>query len=234
VKIILGWLQKIYYLGSNEWYTDQLEYLLALRALEFLKDDSSYANLTIFPRPPSFANRPSGQFTIAMGIGLAVALLYPGYYFLSAMIAKTQTAFMQSQDDDLKVEVDNYTRILADKKGEIELLTKEEDRLRDVYNDKASTLNAIYDKKVNYKMRSEVFYNFSEYLKQFDVSVSSLENNESQFYISVVGKNDKKITELIDYIAKNRFNDIKDINIESITKDENSTYYNGVLKVELK
>lgn len=223
-----------YDLGSNEWYTDQLEYLLALRALEFLKDDSSYANLTIFPRPPSFANRPSGQFTIAMGIGLGIALLYPGYYFISAMISKTQSAFMQSQDDDLKKEVDKYTKILAEKKSEIELLTKEEGRLRGVYNDKASTLNAIYDKKVNYKMRSEVFYNFSEYLKQFDVSVSSLENNESQFYISVVGNNDKKITELIDYIAKNRFNDIKDINIESIAKDENSSYYNGVLKVELR
>jgi hypothetical protein len=223
-----------YDLGSNEWYTDQLEYLLALRALEFLKDDSSFANLTIFPRPPSFANRPSGQFTIAMAIGLGIALLYPGYYFLSAMIAKTQTAFLTSQDADLKAQADKYKKLLADRKEKIEQLTNEENKLRGIYNDKASTLNAIYDKKVNYKMRSEVFYNFSNYLKQFDVSVSSLENNESQFYISVVGKNDKKITELIDYIAENRLNDIKDISIESITKDQNSSYYNGVLKVELK
>ncbi|MBN2767906.1 MAG: hypothetical protein JXQ68_02290 [Campylobacterales bacterium] len=223
-----------YDLDSNEWYTDQLEYLLALRALEFLKDDSLRPNLTIFPRPPSFAKRPSGQFTIAMAIGLGVALLYPGYYFLSSMISKTQTAIMESKDDDLKVEVENYKRILGEKKQQIEKLTKEEDRLRGIYNDKANTLNAIYNKKVNYKMRSEVFYNFSNYLNQFDVSVSSMENNESAFYISIVGKNDKKITELIDYIAKNRFEEIEDINIESITKDENSSYYNGVLKVELK
>ena len=223
-----------YGFASNEWYTDQLEYLLALRSLELLKEGSLRPNLTIFPRPPSFANRPSGQFTIAMAIGLAIALLYPGIYFLSAMITKTHTAIMEHEDDDLKIIVADYKEKLKTRKEKIDKLVNEEKKLRSIYNDKANTLNAIYDKKVNYKMRSEVFYNFSNYLDQFGVSVSSLENNESKFYISVVGKNDKKITELIDYIAKNRFKDIKDINIESITKDTNSSYYNGVLKVELK
>ncbi|HHO65964.1 MAG TPA: hypothetical protein ENJ71_05545, partial [Epsilonproteobacteria bacterium] len=54
-----------YNVKNDEWYTDQLQYLMLLNAFDSMDDEDSVVNLTMYPRPPSFVNRAGGQFIIA-------------------------------------------------------------------------------------------------------------------------------------------------------------------------
>jgi Tfp pilus assembly PilM family ATPase len=61
---------------SEEWYTDQLQYMLASLAITFHEDSEAVANLSIFHRAPPFPMRPSGQFIIATALAImAVSLI---------------------------------------------------------------------------------------------------------------------------------------------------------------
>jgi hypothetical protein len=49
-----------------------------------------------------------------------------------------------------------------------------------------------------------------------------------------VSSDDRKLTELIKYIADTHFDEINQIDIERIQKDPESHYYKGLLKVDLR
>jgi hypothetical protein len=52
--------------------------------------------------------------------------------------------------------------------------------------------------------------------------------------MSMVSSDDRKLTELIKYISDTHFDEIREIDIKLIEKDPQSTFYKGLLKVELK
>ena len=54
-----------YNVNNDEWYIDQLQYLMLLNTLDYMEDEDSIINLTIFPRAPAFMKRASGQFIIS-------------------------------------------------------------------------------------------------------------------------------------------------------------------------
>lgn len=53
-------------------------------------------------------------------------------------------------------------------------------------------------------------------------------------WLSLVSSNDRKFTELIKYISDTHFDEINQIDIEIIQKDQVSSYYKGLLKVDLR
>ncbi len=110
-------------------------------------------------------------------------------------------------------------------------LDKKISNLSTVYSGKTKTLTAIYDKKVNYKLKSGLFHTIADELNKFDVHVDQLITEESTLYISLVSTDDRKFTELIKYISDTHFDNVKEIDIERITKDPESSYYKGILKV---
>ena len=69
-----------YNIKNDEWYIDQLQYMMLLNSFTYIEDEDSIVNLTIFPRPPSFANRASGQFIIAtliaISLGIGISTLF--------------------------------------------------------------------------------------------------------------------------------------------------------------
>jgi len=52
--------------------------------------------------------------------------------------------------------------------------------------------------------------------------------------LSIISSDDRKFTEVIKYISDTHFNEINQIDIELIEKSPDSSYYKGLLKVELK
>lgn len=221
--------------NSDEWHIDTLDYLLMLRALEYNKGDvSNVVNLTVFPRPPAFTKRASGQFLIALAAAIVVGLAYPLYHFGSSMFLDVATAVLAKEEANLGAEATKYRQILGEKQKKIELLDAEVTRLSTIYRAKEGTLNAIYDKKVNYKMKSEAFFNFAEELKRFGVGVGQLSNEGDKYQFALIGSDDRRLTELIKYVSDNHFDEIGAIDIELIEKDLNGTNYQGILKVELK
>jgi len=61
--------------NTDEWYTDQLQYLMLLSSFDYMEDDSSIVNLTMFPRAPSFMNRASGQFIMATFVAITAGFV---------------------------------------------------------------------------------------------------------------------------------------------------------------
>ncbi len=223
-----------YNIKNDEWYTDQLHYLMLLTSLNYIEDKSSSINLTMFPRAPSFINRASGQFIIAILAAISVGLAYPLVYLLGAYTNDAKIYAFKIQNSELGAEVAKYKKILSMKKQEISLLDKEISELSDKYNAKTKTLSTIYDKKVNYALKSGRLHVVAEELNKFDVHVDMIYTVDDIVWMSLVSTEDRKFTELIKYISDTHFEKINEIDIERIQKDQDSNYYRGLLKVDLK
>jgi len=223
-----------YHISSDEWYTDQLQYLMLLSSLDYLEDEASVVNLTMFPRPPSFLNRASGQFIVATVAAISVGLAYPLVYLVGSYADDAKTYALKIQNDKLSAEANKYKKILGEKKKIISGLDTQIANLSKTYSGKTKTLTSIYNKKVNYKLKSEIFYSIAEDLAKYDVHVDMLYTKENTLWLSLVSSDDRKLTELIKYISDTHFKELNSIDIKLIEKDPESAYYKGLLKVDLR
>ncbi len=223
-----------YNVSNDEWYTDQLQYLMLLSSFDYMEDESSIVNLTMFPRAPSFMNRSSGQFIIATFVAISVGLAYPLVYLIGSYANDAKIYALTIENNKLTTETNKYKKILSDKKQKISVLDKEIAKLSDIYKGKTQTLTSIYNKKVNYRLKSGTFHTIAEELNKFDVHVDMLYSKNDTLWLSLVSSDDRKFTELIKYISDNHFDEIDQIDIELIQKDQESNYYKGLLKVDLR
>jgi len=138
------------------------------------------------------------------------------------------------QNNELTIETNKYKKILSEKKQKTSVLDKEIAKLSDIYQGKTNTLTAIYDKKVKYRLKSGIFHTIAEELDKFGVHVDMMYSQNDILWLSLVSSNDRKFTELIKYISDTHFDEINQIDIEIIQKDQVSSYYKGLLKVDLR
>ena len=223
-----------YNVDNDEWYTDQLQYLMLLNSFDYMEDEDTVVNLTMFPRAPSFMNRASGQFIITTFAAISVGLAYPLIYLIGSYINDAKIHVLTNENNKLTIESKKYKNILGAKKRDIAALDKNIAKISKIYAGKTKTLTAIYDKKVNYRLKSETFYTIAEDLNKFDVNVDTLYSEKDILWLSLVSSDDRKMTELIKYISDTHFDELNQIDIEVIKKDPESSYYKGLLKVELK
>jgi hypothetical protein len=223
-----------YEINNDEWYTDQLQYLMLLNALEYMEDPSFTVNLTMFPRPPMFAKRASGQFILATAASIFIGIAYPLTYLIGSYTNEAKIYTLNLKNAELTKETKKYKKILSEKKKKISALDKEIATLLKTYNAKSKTLSSIYDKKVHYRLKSGIFYTFAKELDQFGVHIDNIYTKENTVWVALVSSNDRKFTELIQYISNQHFDELKSINIELIQKDPESNFYKGLLKVDLK
>jgi len=223
-----------YPVKSDEWYVDQFQYMMVLAAEEYDEQRVESVNLTIYERPPPFKKRPSGQFIITAVAATLIGLSYPLYFLIGTYINDIKNFALENKETELIAESNKYKAILAEKKGVLNELEKKHLDLSTIYSGKEKTLTSIYDKKVNYRLKSGILYTLANEIKQFDVKVSEIKSDKNLFALSLVGKDEKKITELIKYISDKHFKEIRSIDIETITKNPEGGYYNGILKVDLQ
>jgi hypothetical protein len=199
-----------------------------------MEDEDAVVNLTMFPRAPSFMNRASGQFIIATFAAISVGLAYPLVYLVGSYVNDAKIYALTLENNKLTVESNKYKQILGTKKKEITVLDKKIAGLAKSYGGKTKTLTAIHNKKVNYRLKSGTFYTIANDLSKFDVHVNSIYSKDDILWLSLVSSDDRKLTELIKHISDTHFDDINQIDIELIQKDPESSYYKGLLKVDLK
>ncbi len=223
-----------YNVKNDEWYTDQLQYLMLLNSFDAMEDEDSVVNLTMYPRPPSFVNRASGQFIIATFAAISIGLAYPLLYLIGSYIDDAKIYALNLENNKLTTETQKYKKILGEKKQKISALDKEIARVTKIYGGKTKTLTAIYDKKVNYRLKSGILYTIAEDLDKYDVHVNNMYSKNDTLWLSIVSSDDRKFTEVIKHISDKHFDEINQIDIELIKKDPESSYYKGLLKVELK
>jgi len=220
-----------YNMNNEEWYTDQFQYLMLLSSFEYMEDESSSVNLTMYPRAPSFINRASGQFIISTFAAVSLSLAYPLIYLVGSYVNDAKVYALDIENKKLSIEATKYKDILSKKKNTIKNLDSKIKTIATTYNGKTKTLTAIYDKKINYKLKSGLFHIIAEELNKFDVHVDMLETDGDTLYVSLVSTDDRKFTELIKYISDTHFDEVKEIDIERILKDPENSYYKGLLKV---
>lgn len=218
---------------NNHTKSTPLELMLAKTSIDYINDTSSIVNLTQFQRPPSFSQRAGGKFLIAAGVAAVIGLSMPLYYFIASYINDIQSYSNTSKSEELAPQVEKYKSIISTKENELKMLGAEEKAKREAYNSKAQTLDSIFNKKVNYTMKSKIFYDLSNDLKKFGVTIEKFQNKDNNFSIALIGDNDKKITEFIKYISEKNTN-IQNIDMKLLEKDQNSSFYQGVLTMELK
>jgi hypothetical protein len=223
-----------YGLHSEEWYTDQLQQMLILLSIEYMKDELAIPNFSPFSRPPEFYKRDSGQFIIAVFIVSTLALSGPLYYILSSYLNDTTNVFLRSENQELLQEANKYRQILEQKSNQIKALDKQIGQITQSYNAKEQTLVSIFDKKVSYRMKSDMLSKIAKDLKQFDVSISGVQTQGDEFLLSLVSKDEKRITALIKHISEKYFDEIELIDFEKIEKQNEDEFYLGVLKVVLQ
>lgn len=223
-----------YRVNNDEWYIDQLQYLMLLNSLSYIKAEASVVNLTMFPRPPSFLNRASGQFIVSTAAAISLGMAYPLMYLVNSYINDAKIYALTIENDKLTAESNKYKQILGEKKKEIAALDENIVQLKEKYYAKTTTLTSIYDKKVNYRLKSGLFHTIAEELSLYDVHIEKLQSKDNVLWLSLVSSEDRKLTELIQYISEKHFSEINQIDIELIEKDPKSDYYKGLLKVDLR
>jgi hypothetical protein len=223
-----------YNINNDEWYTDQLQYLMLLSAFDYMEDEEALVNLTMFPRAPAFVNRAGGQFLIATFAAVSVGLAYPLMYLIGSYVNDAKIYALNIENNKLQTEATKYKKILGDKKKEMGVLDEKITKLSTRYSAKTKTLTSIYNKKVNYRLKSGTFHDIAEELTKFGVNVDMMYGKEDTVWISMVSSTDRKLTEVIKYISDTHFDEINQIDIELIKKDPESNYYKGLLKVELR
>ncbi len=221
-------------LENNDWYTDQFQLMLAITSMEFLESEEGIINLTIFERAPVFYKRTSGQFIIFTVISILVGVSYPLVYLVGSYMNDATNIVLSANEVQLKEQSEKYKKVLGKKKKRISELDTEIDTLKEKYHAKEKTLTTIYNKKVHYTMKSELYYIFSKDIRKFKVNTDTIATDGNNLTFSLLSKDDKEITRLIKHISETHFDMISAIDVAMISKDSEDGYYHAILKVELK
>ncbi|HHD81914.1 MAG TPA: hypothetical protein ENK82_09990 [Campylobacterales bacterium] len=219
---------------NEEWYVDQLQYLMLKSGLDYLVDPSKVLNISEYPRPPIFVKRSSGQFIISIVVTSLLALGLPLFYLIPAYSLEAYNLKLSSDNRTLSAEASKYKQILAEKKKVKERTEKELQKLQRIFEKKAKTLTAVYNKKVNYQLKSNFLYLFSKDLERFDVHLEEIYSDQDNFTLHLIAEDEKNITKYIKDVSKKYFNEIKMIDIKRIEYSGKDLKYRGILKVNYK
>ncbi|NOZ90517.1 MAG: hypothetical protein GXO60_04435 [Epsilonproteobacteria bacterium] len=215
---------------NDEWYVDQLQYMMVQSGLDYIQNPNKLVNLTTTPRPPVFSKRASGQFIISTTVASLVAIGYPLFFLVSAYMIDAHIIKLKSDEKALSTITNKYKKILEEKRKIINENKKELKGLNDIFEGKAKTLTSIYNKKVDYRLKSNLLNQFAKDLIKYEVKLEEMSSDEDNFTLHIVSDDDKKITKYIKYISKKYFDSIKNIDIKRIAVDKDGLY-RGILKV---
>ncbi len=113
-------------------------------------------------------------------------------------------------------------------------MEKKKELLKNTYEGKEKTLVSVYNKKVNYNLKSNQLASFAQNFKKFGVKSNRMMSENDTYYLSLISNSDRNVTNLIKDITRKYLKDIKMINIDEIKEDENNSLYQGTLTGRVK
>ena len=219
---------------NDEWYVDQLQYLMVKTGLDYIEEPTKTLNISTYPRAPIFAKRASGQFILSILSTSVLAVGLPLFYLIPAYTYEGINIKLSSDSRSLAKEAAQYKKILKEKTEVIKKNRVKLKELETIFENKAKTLTSIYSKKVNYKFKSDFLYTFAKDLAKHNLHIEQIFSEENNFTLHIISADEKNITRYIKEVSKKYFNDIKSIDIKRIEFNEEEFLYRGVLKVEYK
>jgi len=216
---------------NDEWYVDQLHYLMVKSGLDYLEDSKGTLNISSHPRPPIFTKRSSGQFILSVIGASLFAIGVPLGYLVPSYMNEAYNLKLNKDNKQLTKEVQKYKKILKDKQVVIKSEKKKLKDLEAIFEAKAQTLTSIHKKKVNYNFKSGFLHTFAKDLTKYSVHVEKILSNDDEFTLHLLSSDEKFITKYIKFISKEYSLNIKDIDIKRIEIDNKDHLYRGILKV---
>ena len=218
----------------KERYIEPLHNLMLLTAIDIYEKGFEYPNFSIFPRPAPFFKRPSGELTLIVAASLLLGFAYPLYNFALGYKYKYEASVLEEKYPKIHAQkVSLETRINALKK-QLEEIKQKVAKKKSELEQSQKILQAIYDKKVNYVMKSVTVADLSQDLVRHKLLLQEIDNNASTFDLNVTSTDDKSITKFIKYISDNKYNRY-DIATKEITKtDPKSNVYRSRIEVKVK
>ena len=221
---------------ATDTYIDQIHQLLQLYA-KTDKDARYDVNFSIYHRPPPFFQRHSGKLFAVTAASLVAAFAYPVTFWTLGYAESVHKAILEKQYEETHAIKDTREKTINLKLAEKADFQKILDQENALFAERRATLLKIHDVKVNYPMKAEILASLTRDLNRYNVGVSNIQYAQDkigkQFTFSLIAKKDKQITDLIEFLTKNKTSRFR-YNIEEISFDEESKYYRGDLKVVLK
>ncbi len=222
-----------YGIKTNEKYVEDIHYLLILTAKDIIEKNIEYPNFSIFPRPAPLFKRPSGELLMVTAASLLLGLAYPAYNYFQGYKYKYEASLLKEQYPTIHAQRVSLENRINQLKKELKEIQKKVAIKQKALQESQRILNAIYDKKVNYVMKGVTLADLTQDLVKYNILVTNIENNNTEFDFNVTATDDKAITKFIKYIAdtKGRY----DITTQEINKtDPNSSVYNSYIKVRVQ
>ncbi|NEW61324.1 hypothetical protein GSY74_08510, partial [Sulfurovum sp. bin170] len=179
---------------NDEWYVDQFQYMMVQSGLDYIQNPRKVMNLTTVPRPPVFSKRASGQFIISATLSSLLALGVPIFYLVQSYLIDAHILQLSSENANYSKITAKYKKILKEKRDIIKENKKELAKINNIFDGKAKTLTSIYNKKVDYRLKSGLLNKFAHDLIEYEVKLEKISSDEDNFTLSVVSDDDKKIT----------------------------------------
>jgi hypothetical protein len=221
---------------ATEEYIDQVHQMLQLYART--DEEARYdVNFSIYHRPPPFFQRHSGKLIAVTAAALVAAFAYPVTFWTLGYAESVHKTLLEKQYEEthaIKLTREQTINLKLSQKAEAQKLLDAENEL---FAERKATLIKIHEVKVNYPMKGEIMASLTRDLNRFKVGLSDIsyaqDEKEKQFIFSLMAKKDKQITDLLEYLTKNKTKRFS-YNIETISFDNDSEFYRGDLKVVLK
>ncbi|NLY03561.1 MAG: hypothetical protein GXZ15_01770 [Campylobacter sp.] len=211
----------------------QLDILMILSAQEYiLSKDNSY-NYSPFLRPPPLKERDSGKLIGICLLAFFATMAYPTYQYIHGFFNQTVA---NQKNNEFQIKNAERTRIsnaLAAIQAEIDQTKEKFSEQNTILSSRIDTLDAMYDKKVNYPMKSKAIYDISHMINRNIGLLSHIKSDDKNMTFSVRTESEKKMTELL----KNISNTPKySVDTKSIILDENNATiaYESNVSVEVK
>lgn len=217
-------------------YIDQIHQLMQLYAIT--DREARYdVNFSIYHRPPPLFQRHSGKLIAVTAASLVVAFAYPVTFWTLGYAESVHKTLLEKQYQEthaIKLTREQTINLKLAQKAEAQKLLDTENEL---FAERKATLSKIHDVKVNYPMKGEIMAALTRDLNRYKVGVSDInytqDDKEKAFTFSLMAKKDKQITDLLEFLTKNRTKRFS-YSLERISFDAKSDFYRSDLKVVLK
>ncbi|PSM52698.1 hypothetical protein CBLAS_0812 [Campylobacter blaseri] len=212
----------------------QLDVLMFLTAQVYLAEKNDDYNYSSFLRPPPFVQRDSGKLILASTLSLILAMVYPAYQYGYGMVNKQITA---KKAEEYAVKLIEKTRIeneLNRLKQEIDKTKKLTKQENDILMERKQILSAIFDKKVNYPMKSKAIYDMTNMINTKGGKLVKINADDSNITFSVATETEKKMTELLRNISDKGEKYTVDTKSIALDEDNNTIAYQSDITIEVK
>jgi Tfp pilus assembly protein PilN len=204
---------------------------MAIAAQVYLENPEETENFTIYRRPPAFAKRPTGKLFGYIAAALVLTLAWPGYQLVHGLKFNYETRILKDKYRVIKQENDQIASKLTALEREKKSLEEKRKTQKERLDFRKKLLNEIHDKKASYPMKGAIIHNLATLINNRGVNVKQIQIQENELILSLMSRNEKRLTELLKDISQSGDYSVA---TEEISKVENSIFYSSNVSVKVK